>query len=199
MPVVTGRGDVAPGRGDPGTPDQANHDASEGGDSDVRLKPEDMGQCPPSEPSVHGPSRSAGSAPRTTDGTAEPRDTLEVDGSARWNGWRGPDDRMGDEQPELQLPGTISNLDAAERRHIQELDATSQGRLGTNPHDRLALIAFKTLVIFLLVGIVALTLVTVLGKPSETLLDFLKFTNVSLFGLTTFIAGYYFGKRSNNE
>jgi hypothetical protein len=189
--VVTGRGEVAPGHDNPGMQDQAKRYAGEGGDSDTRFKPEGVGRHSASEPSIHEPSRSLEGSPRTADGTVDPPGTPERDGR--------PDgiDRM---DGELELPGAISDLNAVERRNSDELGTTtSQDRRDTTPHERLALIVFKTLVGFLLIGTVALTLATLLGKPSETLLDFLKFTNVSLFGLTTFIAGYYFGKRSDNE
>ncbi|MGI5245962.1 hypothetical protein [Dactylosporangium sp. CA-139066] len=142
QPVATGRGEVAPGPGGPGTPGRATHGLTEGGDADARFN--------------------FGS------------ELEEVDGDGDW-----------------ELPGVIADLNAVVRRRDDEPV--------TGPHGRLAFIAFKTLGAFLLLGLVGLTLVAAIGKPGELLLDFLKFSLVPLFGLITFIAGFFFGKRSNIE
>jgi hypothetical protein len=91
----------------------------------------------------------------------------------------------------VELPGAIADLDAVGRVRDDRPLADTQGRL--------ALVAFKTLGTFLLCGLVALTLIVAVGRPGEAILDFLKFSLVPLFSLITFIAGYFFGKRSNIE
>lgn len=96
-----------------------------------------------------------------------------------------------DETGVVELPGAIADLDAVGRVRDDRPLADTQGHL--------ALVAFKTLGAFLLCGLVALTLIVALGKPGEAILEFLKFSLVPLFGLITFIAGYFFGKRSNIE
>jgi len=49
---------------------------------------------------------------------------------------------------------------------------------------------------FIVLGLVALTWVTLAGGPTDVIGDFLKTIGTPLFGVFTLIVGYYFGRQS---
>lgn len=49
---------------------------------------------------------------------------------------------------------------------------------------------------FISLSLVALTWVTLAGKSTDVMSDYLKYIANSLFGISTLVAGYYFGRKS---